>query len=104
MTTGVVVTITTAIIVYLLLSYFVFNREDAVVTTPTPRPTRTGVGYDSNELSVIFSNVGKATLTVNFNKNETITAFQSLITGQTLGKKELQIVSFLKLDNKEVQR
>lgn len=99
MTAGITVTIIIAIAAYLLLSFFVFNKEEPAAS-PTPIPTsRITQTPEPDELESIFGNVTLVNFSLPVNQIETTADLKTLIKGTEINLKEFKRVNFILSDN-----
>src|SRR3989338_1503916 len=95
MTTGIISTIVVALAIYILLTYFVFNKEDTTVTTPVPTQSETLPTPVINELETIFKAVPADNFSIPDNKEQTVSVLISFMRNKVLVKKELRRINFI---------
>lgn len=104
MAVGITSTIVMAVVAYFLLSFFVFNREEA--TTPTPTPSSTGIiPAPVNELETIFKDISTVSFKVTENEAVAVSGLKAFIDIQVMTKKEFKRINFINsTDNALINR
>lgn len=95
MTTGILSTVILAAILYLVLSYFVFNTEE--LPTPTPIATQTDISPtpEINELDAIFRTISAVNFTLSEEPDQAAISFRNFIDQEPIDTKQFKKVNFI---------
>lgn len=89
MTTGIIITITVAVGIYFLLSFFVFNGNELPTPIASTAPTPTAI-IEINELENIFAAIPKVFTDISTADGQTVSLLRSFISGVEMNEKELR--------------
>lgn len=93
MTVGITSTIVMAVAAYFLFSFFVFNRKEVVISTPTPLPTPIQTP-EINELETIFGGISTLNFKIPEDKTTILSVLGLFTDANMLAKKELKRINF----------